>query len=79
MSTSYVILLNEFDIVSGETIDRLKEKGRDNITVLDLCSGKGGDILKWKKGNVSHVTFTGMIQDLLISSHARFSVILVRL
>lgn len=30
------------------------------ISVLDLCSGKGGDLLKWKKGRIAHVVCAGM-------------------
>lgn len=39
----------------AETLKRLKEERGHvkDIAVLDLCSGKGGDLLKWKKGNIS--------------------------
>ncbi|XP_071824199.1 mRNA cap guanine-N(7) methyltransferase-like [Apostichopus japonicus] len=33
---------------------REKERGR-KVVALDLCCGKGGDLLKWKKGNISHL------------------------
>lgn len=36
------------------TITANKKHGQP-VKVLDLCCGKGGDLLKWKKGNVSHV------------------------
>jgi len=31
----------------------------DPITVLDLCSGKGGDLLKWKKGEIDYLICAG--------------------
>ena len=27
----------------------------DPIKVLDMCCGKGGDLLKWKKANITHL------------------------
>lgn len=34
------------------------------ISVLDLASGKGGDMLKWKKGDISHLIFAGWLMEL---------------
>ncbi|XP_053402078.1 mRNA cap guanine-N7 methyltransferase-like [Mercenaria mercenaria] len=44
-------------VVIAETLQRLKqERGHDrDIAVLDLCSGKGGDLLKWKRGNIKSI------------------------
>ncbi|VDN54457.1 unnamed protein product [Dracunculus medinensis] len=36
----------------------LREQGRSNLVGLDLCCGKGGDLLKWNHMDVSHVVFT---------------------
>ena len=48
-------------VFTADTLQRLKrERGHDkNITVLDLCSGKGGDLLKWKKGGIKKIICTG--------------------
>ena len=35
-----------------------REHGQ-SVTVLDMCSGKGGDFLKWKKGGVTKVVCSG--------------------
>ncbi|XP_065338140.1 mRNA cap guanine-N7 methyltransferase [Cloeon dipterum] len=40
----------------GEYLKRIRAKGTTTIKVLDLGCGKGGDLLKWMRGNVSHVT-----------------------
>lgn len=42
----------------GEFIDRVRRKKND-ITVLDLGCGKGGDLLKWKKGRIKKLVCTG--------------------
>ncbi|NWR71807.1 MCES methyltransferase, partial [Centropus unirufus] len=41
----------------GEFIDRVRRKKND-ITVLDLGCGKGGDLLKWKKGRIKKLVCT---------------------
>ena len=45
-----------FDLI-GNTLDLIrKEKGWSHpIKVLDLGCGKGGDLLKWERGNIDHV------------------------
>ena len=48
-------------LITGETLKLLKserERGQ-TVTVLDMCSGKGGDFLKWKKGGVAKVVCAG--------------------
>lgn len=42
-------------VLIGETIQSLRRQSRDrtDLTVLDMCCGKGGDLLKWKKGQIS--------------------------
>ncbi|NXU65633.1 MCES methyltransferase, partial [Horornis vulcanius] len=44
-------------IFQGEFIDRVRQKKSD-ITVLDLGCGKGGDLLKWKKGRIKKLVCT---------------------
>ncbi|XP_043259969.1 mRNA cap guanine-N7 methyltransferase [Colletes gigas] len=41
----------------SEYLDKIKQdKGHGtSLNVLDMCCGKGGDLLKWKKGNVTRV------------------------
>ena len=55
------IQINILSSLIGETLNRIsQDRGQHgSLSVLDLCSGKGGDILKWKKANVSQVVFAG--------------------
>lgn len=46
----------------GEFIDKVRHR-KQNITVLDLGCGKGGDLLKWKKGRISKLVCTGKKDD----------------
>lgn len=52
--------------ILGDALNRIKqlkqEQGKErSITVLDLCSGKGGDLLKWRKGDIDHLVCAGEI------------------
>ncbi|XP_051729072.1 mRNA cap guanine-N7 methyltransferase isoform X1 [Ctenopharyngodon idella] len=38
-------------VLISEILDKVKQKRRE-VTVLDLGCGKGGDLLKWKKGHI---------------------------
>lgn len=42
----------------GEFLDKVRQR-KQNITVLDLGCGKGGDLLKWRKGRISKLVCTG--------------------
>lgn len=47
--------------VLGEFLEKLRQKKTRDITVLDLGCGKGGDLLKWKKGRINKLVCTGKI------------------
>lgn len=61
---SYAFLLNKYlniiHAVLADFIERLRSEGCPSATVLDLCCGKGGDLLKWKIGNIAKIVMTGI-------------------
>lgn len=51
-------ILKGLFLFSGEFLDKVRQR-KQNITVLDLGCGKGGDLLKWRKGRISRLVCTG--------------------
>lgn len=41
----------------NEYLTKIKDSKKHNmpVKVHDMCCGKGGDLLKWRKGNISHL------------------------
>lgn len=46
----------------GDIMDKIRRNNGRNcdITVFDMCCGKGGDLLKWKKSNISRLVCAGI-------------------
>ncbi|XP_013411042.1 mRNA cap guanine-N7 methyltransferase [Lingula anatina] len=61
-------------VLIGEFIQELKKSQGPNapLTVLDLASGKGGDLLKWKKGRISHLVCADIAQTSVEQCENRF-------
>lgn len=56
-----------FFVLLDEFLDRVRESKNRNIAVLDLGCGKGGDLLKWRKGKIDKLVCTGRsVNDLCI-------------
>lgn len=71
-SKSRIYYLRNFNnwiksVLISEHIKKLRNNDRlqNRLAVLDLGCGKGGDLLKWTKSNVSHVTFTDIAEKSL--------------
>jgi mRNA (guanine-N7-)-methyltransferase len=59
-SKSRIVYLRSFNnwiksMLIGDTLQKVKADGVRKINVLDIACGKGGDLLKWKIGGISHV------------------------
>lgn len=61
-SKSRIIYLRNFhnwikSMLINEYLTKVKDKKKYNepVRVLDMCCGKGGDLLKWRKGNIAHL------------------------
>lgn len=51
-------LINEF-------LTKVKQESKQHggpLRVLDMCCGKGGDLLKWEKGNITHLICTDIAE-----------------
>ncbi|KAK2181344.1 hypothetical protein NP493_403g06001 [Ridgeia piscesae] len=58
-------------------IGQKKSHGAE-VSVLDLCSGKGGDLLKWRKGQVDRVVCTDIAGTSVEQSEGRYKEMLDR-
>lgn len=57
-SQSRIFYLRNFNnwvksVLIGEFLEKVRQKKKRDITVLDLGCGKGGDLLKWRKGRIN--------------------------
>nr|XP_048696138.1 mRNA cap guanine-N7 methyltransferase isoform X2 [Caretta caretta] len=76
-SQSRIFFLRNFNnwmksLLIGEFIERVRRKKRD-ITVLDLGCGKGGDLLKWKKGKISKLVCTDIAEVSMQQCQQRYA------
>lgn len=78
-SRSRIFYLRNFNnwiksILIGNILQKIRnDKGSDhNITVLDMCSGKGGDILKWRKGQISKLVCVDIAETSVEQSKMRY-------
>lgn len=45
--------------LTGEILEKVWAAGSRQVSVLDLGCGKGGDLLKWRRGGISHLVCAG--------------------
>lgn len=52
-----MFLLTKKTFCTGEYLAKVRQDNSHGapLRVLDMCCGKGGDLLKWRKGNISHL------------------------
>ncbi|GFS20103.1 mRNA cap guanine-N7 methyltransferase-like [Elysia marginata] len=77
-SRSRIFYLRNFNnwiksVLIARTLDKLRAKDQQRkISVLDLCSGKGGDLLKWKKGKIDHLVCADIAATSVEQSEIRY-------
>ncbi|XP_041375573.1 mRNA cap guanine-N7 methyltransferase-like [Gigantopelta aegis] len=83
--TSRIFYLRNFNnwIKSVLIGDILQQKKKDNshdksLTILDLCCGKGGDLLKWKKGQVDKIVCADIAATSVEQCESRYKEMLQR-
>lgn len=61
-------------ILINEYIGKIKENltNRAPIRVLDMCCGKGGDLLKWQKANITHLICTDIADVSIEQCESRY-------
>ncbi|CAF1027305.1 unnamed protein product [Brachionus calyciflorus] len=77
-SKSRIYYLRNFNnwiksVLINEYLARRRLINKDNLSVLDLGCGRGGDVLKWQKGKVNRVTFADIAENSLEECKSRCS------
>ncbi|XP_041823256.1 mRNA cap guanine-N7 methyltransferase [Melanotaenia boesemani] len=59
-SQSRIFFMRNFNnwlksVLIGEILEQIRDSGHKQVSVLDLGCGKGGDLLKWRRGGISHL------------------------
>ncbi|XP_072226761.1 mRNA cap guanine-N(7) methyltransferase [Leuresthes tenuis] len=59
-SQSRIFFMRNFNnwlksVLIGEILEQVRDAGHRQVSVLDLGCGKGGDLLKWRRGGISHL------------------------
>ncbi|XP_033754796.1 mRNA cap guanine-N7 methyltransferase-like [Pecten maximus] len=61
-------------VLIGETVQMVRQQSRDykDLAVLDMCCGKGGDLLKWKKGQISKLVCADIAETSVEQCESRY-------
>lgn len=77
---SRIVYLRNFhnwikSMLINEYLTKIKESKKHNapIRVHDMCCGKGGDLLKWKKGGITHLICSDIADVSLEQCKARYT------
>lgn len=59
-SRSRIFFMRNFNnwlksVLIGEILEQVRRAGPQQVSVLDLGCGKGGDLLKWRRGGINHL------------------------
>lgn len=61
-------------ILINRYLNKIREKSAlgTPLRVMDMCCGKGGDLLKWAKGNITHLICTDIAEVSVEQCEARY-------
>ncbi|CAD7089911.1 unnamed protein product [Hermetia illucens] len=78
-SQSRIVFMRNFNnwiksMLINEYLNKLKasQKLGSPLRVLDMCCGKGGDLLKWEKGGITHLICTDIADVSLEQCESRY-------
>lgn len=62
-------------ILINRYLNKIREKAAlgTALRVMDMCCGKGGDLLKWSKGNINHLICTDIAEVSVEQCEARYN------
>ncbi|XP_018574132.1 mRNA cap guanine-N7 methyltransferase isoform X2 [Anoplophora glabripennis] len=79
-SKSRIVYLRNFhnwikSMLINEYLTKIKDKKKHNapIRIHDMCCGKGGDLLKWRKGGITHLICSDIASVSLEQCKARYN------
>lgn len=79
-SKSRIVHLRNFhnwikSMLINEYLSKIKDSKKYNspLCVQDMCCGKGGDLLKWRKGNITHLICSDIAAVSLEQCKARYN------
>ncbi|KAJ8982029.1 hypothetical protein NQ317_007739 [Molorchus minor] len=79
-SKSRIVYLRNFhnwikSMLINEYLTKIKEGKKHNapIRVHDMCGGKGGDLLKWRKGGITHLIISDIASKSLEQCQTRYT------
>lgn len=63
-----------YSMLISDFLQRIKDSIQfgSPLRVLDMCCGKGGDLLKWQKGNISYLICTDIADMSIEQCKARY-------
>jgi SAM-dependent methyltransferase len=65
-----VKVFNNF--IKAIMIEQFSKKLGRGLSVLDLCCGRGGDIIKWKRQNINHYVGVDLSRALVEEAYTRY-------
>ncbi|CAJ1084287.1 mRNA cap guanine-N7 methyltransferase [Xyrichtys novacula] len=77
-SRSRIFFMRNFNnwlksVLIGEILEQVRGAGSRQVSVLDLGCGKGGDLLKWRRGGISHLVCADLAEVSVEQCQSRYN------